>query len=109
MRSLGITEEALEAMCGGGESHPLIHRVWPFGSRALGTHKPGSDLDLALDAPIRPSAELGRVAEELDDLLLPWKWDFLELNRIDLPEVREDIFRVGLFLYNRSASEACHE
>jgi predicted nucleotidyltransferase len=27
---------------------PNLHRVWLFGSRAMGRHQPGSDIDLCL-------------------------------------------------------------
>ena len=30
----------------------LINRVWVFGSRAKGTHKPDSDLDIAIELDI---------------------------------------------------------
>ena len=50
-----------------------------FGSRARGTAKPWSDLDLALsgEAPL-PLSLLAALAEEFDESALPWKVDLVD-------------------------------
>jgi len=50
-----------------------------FGSRARGTAKPWSDLDLALGAPSPlPLALLAALAEAFDESALPWKVDLVD-------------------------------
>jgi predicted nucleotidyltransferase len=69
-----------------------------FWSRAKGTARPESDIDLALDGEI--SAEMiGRIAFDLDDLPLPYRFDVQALAAIQHAELRRHIERVGLELY----------
>lgn len=50
-----------------------------FGSRARGTAKPWSDLDLALEGPSPlPLATLAALAEAFDESDLPWKVDLVD-------------------------------
>ena len=44
-----------------------------YGSRAKGTYKPGSDIDLALFGSDLDGSVLSRITSTLDDLLLPYK------------------------------------
>ena len=53
------------------QRHPRVRRVVLYGSRALCRHRPGSDLDLCLDAPDMELGELLELGGALDDLLLP--------------------------------------
>ncbi len=54
-------------------------RVGVFGSRAGGSPKPWSDLDLVLDGkgPL-PLALLATLAEAFDESALPWKVDLID-------------------------------
>lgn len=53
--------------------------VWAFGSRATGTAKPYSDLDLAIvaDQPL-PLATRAALAEAFSESDLPWKVDLVD-------------------------------
>ena len=55
--------------------HPVVVSAVLYGSRAMGNYRPGSDIDLCLDAPGLSLAELLAIGTEIDDLLLPWKVD----------------------------------
>lgn len=84
--------------------HPRVQRAVVYGSRAKGTYKPGSDIDLTLHAV--PGAaidhrELGDIEEEIDDLLLPYMVDLSVFEHIDNDALREHIERVGRVLYVR--------
>ena len=71
-----------------------MHEVWLYGSRAMGRHRPGSDIDLTLVAPPLTHNDRLRLMTALDDLLLPWSID-LSL-RHELPEaLRAHVARVG--------------
>ncbi len=80
-------------------SHPAVEQVILFGSRAKGNAKPASDIDLALVGRISNS-ELGSIDWELDDLLLPWEIDLVQLDCITNPDLREHIARVGQPFYS---------
>ena len=54
-------------------------RVWVFGSRAGGTPKPWSDLDLALEGPAPlPLPVMAELAEAFEESALPWKVDLVD-------------------------------
>jgi len=53
--------------------HPAVEAVVLYGSRALGRHRPGSDIDLCLQAPWM----------RLNDLLLPWPIE-LQLHQVGI-------------------------
>ncbi|WP_259738242.1 nucleotidyltransferase domain-containing protein [Synechococcus sp. CS-205] len=61
-----------------------------YGSRALGRHRPGSDIDLTL------------AGDALDDLLLPWRFDLSLQASLQSPELIDHIQRVGQVFYRRS-------
>jgi predicted nucleotidyltransferase len=78
-------------------AEPAVREVWLYGSRAMGRHRPGSDIDLTLVAPGLCHADRLRLMGALDDLLLPWSID-LSLHH-ELPEpLRQHVARVGLRL-----------
>lgn len=97
----GLPAHAVARMCAVFSTHPSIEQVLLFGSRAQGNYKRGSDIDLALTGPI-DSSELGAVAWELDDLLLPWEMDLLSYEKLRNPDLRDHIRRVGQLFYSVS-------
>ena len=59
-----------------------IDQVLLYGSRAMGRHHSGSDVDLCLVAPTLQLDDLLLLGARLDDLLLPWQFDLqLQLHR----------------------------
>jgi len=94
----GLPAHAAARMRSVFASHPNIEQVILFGSRAKGNAKPASDIDLALTGPIDFS-ELGSIDWELDDLLLPWEIDLVQLESLSNPDLREHIARVGQTFY----------
>jgi len=86
-------------------AHPEISEVRLFGSRAKGTHKPHSDVDLALWGQIN-SLQAEGIAAELDELPLPYHFDVLAFDLIKLDPLREHIERVGIRLYPESGQAA---
>lgn len=76
--------------------YPEILSVKVFGSRAKGNWRPGSDLDLCLDAPGLTMARRLDLESRLDDLLLPWKIDLVVMDDIDNPALLDHIARVGI-------------
>lgn len=78
-----------------------MEKVVLYGSRAKGNFKPGSDIDLTLYGYSLTSSELGTIAEELDDLLLPYQIDLSIFAKISNVDLQEHINRVGVILYQR--------
>ena len=77
-------------------SHPEIEKVLIYGSRAMGTYRNNSDIDLALVAPAMSFDKLIKIENELDDLLLPYKIDLSLFHTIENSGLIDHIQRVGV-------------
>jgi predicted nucleotidyltransferase len=83
---------------------PQVQSVWLFGSRAMGRHHSGSDIDLCLEAPQLGHVDRLRLMAAVDDLLLPWPVDLLL--RHEIPEdLGAHIHRVGRCLWRRQVAQ----
>ncbi|RMF46126.1 MAG: nucleotidyltransferase domain-containing protein, partial [Deltaproteobacteria bacterium] len=51
--------------------YPQVDKALIYGSRALGTGRPGSDIDLALFGKHIDLQLVNRISNDLDDLMLP--------------------------------------
>ena len=100
MTGTGVPEHAVEKICGIFCDYPQIRRVMLYGSRAMGTHLPGSDIDLCIEAESLGLTELLCIENRIDDLLLPWKLDLSLLHKIDNPALLDHIRRVGVIFYS---------
>ncbi|MBA4366498.1 MAG: hypothetical protein C0403_02545 [Desulfobacterium sp.] len=97
----GLSEQTIEKICGVFANHPAINKAILYGSRAKGTFRPGSDIDLSLTGDGLSAKELSEIDSELDDLLLPYTIDLLIFNNLDHAKLREHIERVGVIFYQR--------
>ncbi len=96
----GLSVKAVAAIRRVLAAHPSVAQAILFGSRAKGNYKNGSDIDLAVFGPCTGS-ELGTIAWELDDLLLPWEIDLIRFDDISNQDLREHITRVGKVFYSK--------
>jgi len=96
-----LPDNAVAGLRGVFASHPLIERVVLYGSRAKGTHRNASDIDLVANAPELTVAEFLRIDGEIDDLLLPYKVDFALRHRIHEPDLLDHIDRVGIVFFQQ--------
>jgi uncharacterized protein len=78
--------------------HPEITAVKLFGSRAKGSQRPESDVDLALWGDVDALAAEA-IAAELDDLPLPYHYDVMPFASITLESLRQHIERVGITIF----------
>lgn len=72
-----------------------------YGSRAKGSYRPGSDIDLALFGEALNYTQLNRIETEIDDLLLPYTVDLSLYAQIDNVDLQNHIQRVGQVFYQR--------
>lgn len=79
---------------------PEIEEVIIYGSRAIGSFRPGSDIDLTLKGKELNLNTLNKVGSQLDDLLSPYTFDLSFYDQIDNAELLEHIKRVGQILYS---------
>ena len=90
----GLPQEVTARLLAVLSAEPAVQEVWLYGSRAMGRHRPGSDIDITLVAPDLRHHDRLRLMAALDDLLLPWSID-LSLKH-ELPDsLRDHVARVG--------------
>ena len=100
--SHGLPAAAVAKIQGVLATFPAIEQATLYGSRALGRHRPGSDIDLTLAGDGLDARTLARLDGALDDLLLPWRFDLSVQSSLQSPELIEHIQRVGQLFYRRS-------
>jgi predicted nucleotidyltransferase len=98
----GMQEELTSRIVGVLRKNPLIEEAILYGSRAKGTHRRGSDVDLALKGQALNLREINKIHLELDNLLLPYTFDISIYHRITDPDLLDHINRVGKTIYKRS-------
>jgi len=72
-----------------------------YGSRAKATHKPGSDVDIALIGESLTSQVLAAIEEDMEQGLLPYRFDLSLHSQISHPGLLDHIKRVGVVLYEK--------
>jgi predicted nucleotidyltransferase len=97
-----MQEELTSRIVGVLRKNPLIEEAILYGSRAKGTHRRGSDVDLALKGQALNLREINKIHLELDNLLLPYTFDISIYHRITDPDLLDHINRVGKTIYKRS-------
>ena len=95
-RDSGVAAGSLARLLQVLESTPRLEAAWLFGSRAAGTHRPQSDVDLALEAPDMSSAEETALWQRIDDLGLLYRVDLVRLEH-----VKNDAFRQQMERHKR--------
>jgi len=102
----GLANKTLEQIAGVLVTFPPVEKALLFGSRAKGTHKPGSDIDLALMGPDLDWETIGRISCALDDLPIPYRFSLIMFNERTDCEVAAHIRRVGIPLFERDVIAA---
>jgi predicted nucleotidyltransferase len=78
---------------------PGIKKAVIFGSRAKGNYQAGSDTDIAIwTTNDNAISQLYGILN--DETLLPYKFDVLNYDKIDNPDLKEQIDLVGSEIYN---------
>jgi len=98
----GLPESAIARINAIFAAVPKIEQVILYGSRAKGTFRHGSDIDLVIKGEKIDHSQLLRIERQLDDLLLPYIIDLSLLHRIDNQELLDHIKRIGVIFYQRT-------
>ena len=98
MNNFGLKDETLSQIGGVISSHLSVISAVIFGSRAKGTYKKYSDIDICLYGSVDPE-ETERIKIELSDLDIIYKCDIVVYENIKNPELKEHIARCGIEFY----------
>lgn len=98
----GLSPETISKIYSVFKNYPEIEKAILYGTRAKGTYKTGSDIDLALVGSKNLNHSLSlKIAIELDDLLLPYEIDLAVLSEIENTDLVDHINRVGKIFYQK--------
>jgi predicted nucleotidyltransferase len=78
---------------------PEVEAALLYGSRAKGSYKQSSDIDISLKGKKLNLSSLSRINNMLDDLMLPYKFDISIYHQIYNLDLLDHIKRVGNTLY----------
>ena len=103
MPKYGLTEKDVQSIRSCLAHLPAISRALLYGSRAMGTQRPGSDIDLTLIGEgLSLKETVFPLEAALDELNLPYTFDFSIHSQIDNQSLLDHIKRVGIIFYKRS-------
>lgn len=102
--SYGLTDEVIAEIHEILGRYPVISEAVLYGSRAKGTYRNGSDIDLTLKGEGLSSSDVWQLSSDLDDTFLPYSFDISVLNEISNPDLVEHINRIGVVFYKRQES-----
>ena len=99
----GLTDDHLQFIVDVIKNHPQIEEAVIFGSRALNTHKIGSDIDIALKGK-RIEAITSTISGILNEEA-PFSYfcDVLDYHLIDNEDLKNHIDRVGQLIYKKAS------
>lgn len=95
------------------ERTPLVGKLWIFGSRARGDHRPDSDIDIAIELDMTAAQgvdDSGGLAtwmfdadgwEDEIEALLPFKVDLEQFLGSDTPTVQKGLHRSSTLIYEK--------
>ena len=101
MIQFGLNENIIVQIRNVIETFPQIEKVILYGSRAKGTYRNGSDIDLTLKGEGLNQSVLFKIEDELDDLMLPYTFDISVFDLVSDPDFRQHVERVGKVFYQK--------
>ena len=100
--SFGLLDRDLEEIRAVLASCPEVDRAILFGSRAKGTHRPGSDVDLAICGDGVSFDVVTKIHGILEDQSrMPYLFDIVDYTHLQQTGFKDHIDRVGITIYRR--------
>lgn len=98
----GLTDSDCDRIRSVLSAFPEIERALVFGSRAMGNHKRGSDVDLAIDGKGVTRQTVLRLKSRLNEEgPLPYFFDVLDPKALDNRNLKTHIDQFGSVIYSR--------
>ena len=97
----GMTDDELNLLCSLFARHKEIEQVILYGSRARGTHKPFSDVDITLLGVGLNRSHLNRLMADIDESSLPYSFDISLYAKLTNPDLISQIEKTGVILFQR--------
>lgn len=100
-QDIGISNTHLQEIRDYAKKYPNIEKIILYGSRAKGTFKPGSDLDLVLVGDLIEFKDQLNFSGDLEDSYQPYFFDVAVLSHIENKSLLDHISRVGIVMYEK--------
>ncbi len=97
----GLSEDTIKRIHHVFAVYGIIESAILYGSRAIGNFREGSDIDLTLTGKELDLQTLNAVSNDLDDLLLPYKFDLSIFRTLKNKDILDHIHRVGVLFYRK--------
>src|SRR5690606_21271701 len=101
MENSGLTQKEINGIRAVFSKYKPIEEVLIYGSRAMGNFKPASDIDLTLKGENIDFSLLAEIDLELDELMLPYKFETSINTGITNPDSLDHMNRMGKEFYKR--------
>lgn len=96
----GLTDQDIKTITAVLGRYPAVETASIFGSRAKGTFRRGSDVDIALKGPNLTYRTVAEISDFLnEETIMPYHFDILSYHVIDNPDLIDHIDRVGIVFY----------
>lgn len=99
----GLNQPTIESIQAVFTRREAIEKVIIYGSRAMGKHYEGSDIDLVILSDSLSFTELLKMKLELNDLMIPYKVDLSLFGQIRNNELIDHINTQGKVFYLKEA------
>lgn len=99
MMQFGLKDNEIKALCETLASIPEVEEAIIYGSRARGTNKASSDIDITLKGSNLTYLQLALLDAKIDDLYLPYFVDLSLFSMLRNENLIESIEREGKVLY----------
>lgn len=97
----GLNDTELQALRTTLASIPEVEEAIIYGSRARGTNRAASDIDITLKGSALTYLQLALLDARIDDLYLPYFVDLSLFSMLKNPDLLESIDREGKVLYKK--------
>ena len=104
----GLNNNDIEKINSVLASHSEVEEGILYGSRAKGTYKPASDIDLTLVGMKLNLSIQQKIENELDDLMLPYKFDISIYHQISNKDLIKHIKRVGKYFFTKEKNSGMY-
>ena len=99
----GLSARTLQEIHDVFSHYPEVEEAVLYGSRAKGTYRNGSDIDVTLHGSAALTRTvLSRIANDFYEGTLPYKFDLSIFNNLGNPEMVAEIQRDGVALYKKT-------
>ncbi|MBI2422160.1 MAG: nucleotidyltransferase domain-containing protein [Candidatus Hydrogenedentes bacterium] len=102
MPEFGLPDATLSTVRRILNDHPAVEKAILYDSRAKGTYRPASDIDLTLYGEVLDLGVLASIAAQLEESSIPYQVDLSLWDALDHEGLREHIARVGVVFYERA-------